>query len=99
MAKYWPLRYKPSIKPNQTSPRLSRLLIQYGEVSASYCPTARRKTLSRVASNRRVEERRDTDIKSTTTFGKPSALPLGQAFVFERRTKRSETLSGSIYNK
>ncbi|GBN97799.1 hypothetical protein AVEN_270395-1 [Araneus ventricosus] len=43
----------------------------------AYCPTARRKTLSRVASNREVEGRRDMDIKSTATFGKLSALPLG----------------------
>ncbi|GBM16949.1 hypothetical protein AVEN_267336-1 [Araneus ventricosus] len=44
----------------------------------NYSPTARRKTLSRAVSNRRVEERRDTDIKSTATFGKVSALPLGE---------------------
>ncbi|GBL82690.1 hypothetical protein AVEN_263754-1 [Araneus ventricosus] len=57
---------------------------------ATYCPKARRKTLSRVASNRRVEERRDTDIKSAATFGNLSALPLGEEFVFERSTKRNE---------
>ncbi|GBM09019.1 hypothetical protein AVEN_229052-1 [Araneus ventricosus] len=45
------------------------------------------KTLSKVASYRRVEERRDTDIKSTATFGKLSALPLGEEFVLERSTK------------
>ncbi|GBO45922.1 hypothetical protein AVEN_172858-1 [Araneus ventricosus] len=62
-------------------------------------PTARRKTLSRVASNRRVEERRDTDIKSTATFGNLSALSLGEEFVFDRSTKRNETSAGSIYAK
>ncbi|GBN33695.1 hypothetical protein AVEN_149982-1 [Araneus ventricosus] len=32
------------------------------------------KTLNRVASCRRVEERREMDIKSAAIFGKPSAL-------------------------
>ncbi|GBM46268.1 hypothetical protein AVEN_273575-1, partial [Araneus ventricosus] len=64
-----------------------------------YCPTARRKTLRGVASNRRVEERRDTDIKSTVTFGKLSALPLGKEFDFERSTKRNETSASSVYAK
>ncbi|GBN54412.1 hypothetical protein AVEN_237413-1 [Araneus ventricosus] len=64
-----------------------------------YCPTARRKTLRRVPSNRRVEERRDAHIKSTATFGKLSALPLGEEFVFERSTKRNETSASSIYAK
>ncbi|GBN22125.1 hypothetical protein AVEN_26080-1 [Araneus ventricosus] len=64
-----------------------------------YCPTARRKTLNRVASNRRVEERRGEHIKSTTTFDKLSALPLGEEFDFERSTKRNETSAGSIYAK
>ncbi|GBO28414.1 hypothetical protein AVEN_242355-1 [Araneus ventricosus] len=49
------------------------------------------KTLSRVSQNGRVEERRDTDIKSTATFGKLSALPLGEEFVFDRSAKRNET--------
>ncbi|GBM82963.1 Nose resistant to fluoxetine protein 6 [Araneus ventricosus] len=40
----------------------------------SYCPTATRKTLHRVASSRRIEERRETGIKSTATFGKSSVL-------------------------
>ncbi|GBM63612.1 hypothetical protein AVEN_65887-1 [Araneus ventricosus] len=40
----------------------------------TYCPTATRKTLNTVVSSRRVEERRETGIKSTTTFGKLSAL-------------------------
>ncbi|GBL91311.1 hypothetical protein AVEN_203466-1 [Araneus ventricosus] len=57
------------------------------------------KTLSGVASNRRVEERRDTDIKSTATFGKLSALPLGEEFVFERSRKKNETSARSICAK
>ncbi|GBM00245.1 hypothetical protein AVEN_32599-1 [Araneus ventricosus] len=69
------------------------------KTKVGYCPTARRKTLSRVASNRRVEERRDTDIKSTATFGNLSALPIGEEFVFEQSTKRNETSASSIYAK
>ncbi|GBM79215.1 hypothetical protein AVEN_60863-1 [Araneus ventricosus] len=64
-----------------------------------YCPTARRKTLSMVASNRRVEERRNTDIKSIATFGNLRALPLGEECVFERSTKRNEASAGSTYTK
>ncbi|GBO08021.1 hypothetical protein AVEN_11341-1 [Araneus ventricosus] len=48
------------------------------QIAFVYCLTARRKTLSRDASNSRVEERRDTNIKSTATFGNLSALPLGE---------------------
>ncbi|GBO12912.1 hypothetical protein AVEN_229618-1 [Araneus ventricosus] len=40
----------------------------------SYCPTSSRKTLIKVASRRRVEERKETGIKSIATFGKLSAL-------------------------
>ncbi|GBM37081.1 hypothetical protein AVEN_138134-1 [Araneus ventricosus] len=75
------------------------LLAKYGIGNLPYCSAARRKTLSRVASNRRVEERRDTDVKSTATFGNLSALPLGEEFVFERSTKRNEISAGSIYAK
>ncbi|GBM27266.1 hypothetical protein AVEN_208430-1 [Araneus ventricosus] len=39
-----------------------------------YCPTARRKTLEGVATIRRVEERRETGIKSTATFGEHCTL-------------------------
>ncbi|GBM42018.1 hypothetical protein AVEN_3253-1 [Araneus ventricosus] len=45
--------------------------VKYGMV---YCPIATRKTIKRVASSRRVEERRETGIKSTAIFGKLSAL-------------------------
>ncbi|GBM86692.1 hypothetical protein AVEN_55035-1 [Araneus ventricosus] len=66
-------------------------------VNHCYCPNARRKTMSKVVLNRRVEERRDTDKKSTSTFGTLSAFPLGEEFVLERSTKRNETFVGSIY--
>ncbi|GBN93700.1 hypothetical protein AVEN_170880-1 [Araneus ventricosus] len=76
-----------------------RFSIHQSHTHSGYCPTARRKTLRRVASNRRIEERRDTDIKSTATFGNLSELPLGEELVFERNTKRNETSACSIYAK
>ncbi|GBN65214.1 hypothetical protein AVEN_194969-1 [Araneus ventricosus] len=93
------LRFR-DISQNKT---LAESLSLYNSPSSKYShrhyPSARRKTLSRVASNRRVEERRDTDIKSTATFGNLSAVSLGEEFVFDRSTKRNETSVGSIYAK
>ncbi|GBN66450.1 hypothetical protein AVEN_272201-1 [Araneus ventricosus] len=54
---------------------LARLV---GPLLTMYCPTARRKTLNRVASRRRVEERRETDIKSAAIFGKTKRSSLGE---------------------
>ncbi|GBM98238.1 hypothetical protein AVEN_116365-1 [Araneus ventricosus] len=53
-----------------------------------YCPTATRKTLNRVSSCRRVEERRETDIKSTATFGKLSFVRRGIRFRPKDKSKR-----------
>ncbi|GBO31014.1 hypothetical protein AVEN_217931-1 [Araneus ventricosus] len=65
-----------------------------------YCPTARRKTMNRVTSRRRVEERKETDIKSAATFGKlRKCSSLGEEFVSDRSTKRNETSVGSICAK
>ncbi|GBM31931.1 hypothetical protein AVEN_74234-1 [Araneus ventricosus] len=44
-------------------------LVYVKTTNYSYCPTARRKTLDRVAASRRVVERRQTGIKSTARFG------------------------------
>ncbi|GBM63151.1 hypothetical protein AVEN_266803-1 [Araneus ventricosus] len=65
-------------------------------VNDYYCPTARRKPLSRV---RRVEERRDTDIKINRNIWQTNPLPSGEEFVFERSTRRNETSAGSIFTK
>ncbi|GBM58873.1 hypothetical protein AVEN_87164-1 [Araneus ventricosus] len=54
------------------------LLYPPGKRDPAYCPTATRKTLNRVASIGRVEERRETGIKSTATLGKLSALRLAR---------------------
>ncbi|GBN47696.1 hypothetical protein AVEN_32175-1 [Araneus ventricosus] len=74
-----------------------RFNIHQSHIHSEYCPTARRKTLRRVASNRRVEERRDTDIKSTATFGNLSALPLGEDSNEVQREMK--TSACSIYAK
>ncbi|GBN99670.1 hypothetical protein AVEN_127132-1 [Araneus ventricosus] len=51
---------------------LDRRNVAYSFIT-TVLPTTR-KTLNRVASSRRVEEKRETGIKSTAIFGKPSAL-------------------------
>ncbi|GBO19967.1 hypothetical protein AVEN_216377-1 [Araneus ventricosus] len=73
----------PVVNSGLTSVNRARSLVSYGIDSIApikpgsrvvNCPTAMRKTLKRVASSRRVEERRETDIKSAATFGELSAL-------------------------
>ncbi|GBM42611.1 hypothetical protein AVEN_148941-1 [Araneus ventricosus] len=51
-----------------------RDLLHFKMQQYRYCPTATRKTLNRVASSGRVEERKEADIKSTAAFGKLRAL-------------------------
>ncbi|GBO17426.1 hypothetical protein AVEN_223027-1 [Araneus ventricosus] len=50
-----------------------------------YCPTATRKTLNRLTSNRRDDESREAAIKSTASLSKRTWL--GEEFISDRSTK------------